>query len=174
MYCGLQLGAVTDEMFEKMAKHMETETTAPNTGKASTAQDEVKKARAITNNNLAIACLYYSDYENRQKQSMIGAIGGSVYKWHCLQNKQLRSAEKTYEFEMQMLSGQWKDHIIDIWAQLLNYDTMKSCGLTRVLSKEFLKPSVNGGEVCFLQEQSNTYCTFVTALVTCRIKCFLF
>ena len=88
---------------------------------------------------------------------MIGAIGGSVYKWHCTQNRQMRSTEKTYQIEMKMLQGEWLEHIIDIWYHPHNDDRMKAAGLVRHSAPEFLKPSVHGGELWFLEDQSLTY-----------------
>ena len=80
---------------------------------------------------------------------MIGAVCGSVYKWRCTQNRQMGSAEKTYEFEMKMLQGRWLDHIIDMWSHLHNHGSVKAVVLLRHLTPDFLKPSVHGGEIVY-------------------------
>ena len=174
MYCGMELGCVSEDLFDKMEKEMEKEKAEPATGKTSTAQDEIKRHRALTNNNLAIACMYYSDYENRHKQAMIRDVCGSVYRWHCEQNRATRSAAHTYSFEMKMLKGEWLDHIRDIWRQLSNYDSMKAAGLIRSLQPSYLKAENHGADMCLLAASSHTYCTLIKSLVLHQIRCLFF
>ena len=94
LYAGIKLGFITEKLMHKvdadqmLAKQKKTEQPE----KESTKRDDVSAAlRKHTVNNLALATLFYGNYENRTKQSIIATVCAPVLDWHVKQNRECRS-----------------------------------------------------------------------------------
>jgi len=178
MYCSMQLGVVTEKLIKNLdaegsnmfgnskGQHGEQEH-----AQQSTARDEVAKLRRHTVNNLAIATLYYANFENRAKQRVIKEVCAPVLTWHTEQNRKLRSVGETLEWEVDQQRGGWLTHIRDIFGKLSDTSSLDAVGLVAPLSPSFLKgTSLDSGEAMFMNQVASLYGDMVVCLAGFRVR----
>jgi hypothetical protein len=80
-YCSIQLGIMSRTLVRKL-EQARLEAKSAIDGKETTARDELAGLRKHTVNTLAIATIFYADWENRAKQRLIATICEPVLLWH--------------------------------------------------------------------------------------------
>lgn len=73
--------------------------------------DKAMEIRGVAENQLHLACLMYGDDSNRQKQTLLTTLLGSLADWHGQQNKELRTASASIPWMLQQLNGGLWGHI---------------------------------------------------------------
>ena len=175
MYCSMQLGVVT----AKLIRNLDSESSMfGNSGQAgdeqakqSTARDEVAKLRRHTVNNLAIATLYYANFENRAKQRVIKEVCAPVLEWHTEQNRKLRSVAEALEWEVSQQRGGWLKHIGDVLGKLSGTGSLEAVGLVVPLATGFLIcNSLDSGDAMFMNQVASLYGDMVVPLAGFRVR----
>ena len=128
-------------------------------------------SRRHTVNNLAIACLFYSDWENRTMQRVIASVCLPVLTWHTAQNREQRSCTATGEWDLRQLQGEWLVHIRAIAGRLHDAPSLTSCGLCSLSPSVLKTQKVGHGEMVWLREVAELYFSMVAELIGLRIRC---
>ena len=175
MYCSMQLGVVTAKLIKSLDSDGMFGNSSGQAGeeqaKQSTARDEVAKLRRHTVNNLAIATLYYANFENRAKQKVIKEVCAPVLEWHTEQNRKLRSVGEALEWEVSQQQGSWLKHIVNILGKLSDTDSLEAVGLVVPLTTSFLIcNSLDSGEAMFMNQIASLYGDMVVSLAGFRVR----
>jgi hypothetical protein len=176
MYCSMQLGVVTAKLIKSLDSEVgmfgnSSGQAGDEQAKQSTARDEVAKLRRHTVNNLAIATLYYANFENRAKQKVIKEVCAPVLEWHTEQNRKLRSVGEALEWEVGQQRGGWLKHIQSILGKLSDTNSLEAVGLVVPLTTSYLVyNSLNSGEAMFMNQVASLYGDMVVSLAGFRVR----
>ena len=71
--------------------------------------------RAATRNQLAIACIMYTNPENRCRQRALRVVGGPTVDWHSAQNQRLQSCPEALRWQTDQAGGRYLEHLRQTW-----------------------------------------------------------
>lgn len=169
LYTCLQLGILDQKMLMKAENQVKG--SAPNMGRTTTQRDEVRNMRQLTTNNLAIATLFYANYENKTKQLVIATAARPIFDWHVKQNKAIRSTQECAAFTLRQLRGDWLEPLRSLFKQTMSTEALEQVGVVQPLTASFMKQySADHGDIAWMDEVSTMLGNLCTSLVACRAR----